>query len=149
MCLYIKCFATIWIVAAVLIQSPAGKSNESVDVGELTRLERVWNDAYIRGDADALEALCADDLIVQMSEMQVLDKAKSIGILRSGRVKFKRYETSDLRIRVYENAAVVTGRLDRSRIAQGHETDDSWRFTKVYIRRESKWQVVAWHASTN
>ncbi|HEY3137220.1 MAG TPA: nuclear transport factor 2 family protein [Blastocatellia bacterium] len=121
---------------------------ESADVAELTRLERVWNEAYVRGDADALDRLLADDLIVQMSEMQVLDKTKSIGILRSGRVRFSRYETSDLRIRVYDNAAVVTGRLERIRDAQGHQAADYWRFTKVYVRRNGKWQVVAWHAST-
>src|SRR2546430_11031865 len=49
---------------------------------------------------------------------------------------------------VYENAAVVTDRLERTRSVQGHDVNDEWRFTKVYIRRKGKWQVVAWHAST-
>ncbi len=84
-----------------------------------------------------------------MTDMQVLTKAGAIRILGSGKVRFKRYETSDIRIRVYDNAAVVTGRLQRTREAQGREMNDDWRFTKVYIRRNGRWQVVAWHASTN
>ena len=83
-----------------------------------------------------------------MTDMQILNKAQSLGILRSGRVKFQRYETSDLRIRVYDNAAVVTGRLERTRLTSAGEATDGWRFTKVYVRHDKQWQVVAWHAST-
>jgi len=61
-------------------------------------------------------------------------------------MKFVRYRTSDLRVRVYDNAAVVTGRLQRTRSMNGQEISDDWRFTKVYVR-ESQWRVVAFHAS--
>ncbi len=148
MCIFLKCCLAVCLFATAFAQKSADKSEESADAAELSRLETVWNEAYVRGDADALEGLCADDLIVQMTDMQVLNKTKSIGILRSGKVKFQRYETADIRIRVYDNAAVVTGLLKRTRNAQGHEMDDKWRFTKVYIRSAGKWQVVAWHAST-
>ncbi len=136
------------ILAVIFIQTSVAKPDDSVDVQELKRLEKVWNDAYVRADADALEQLCADDLVVTMTDMVVLNKRSSIAILRSGKVKFERYETSDLGIHVYDRAAVVTGRLQRTRSVQGREMNDEWRFTKVYIRRGGKWLVVAWHAST-
>ncbi|PYS61532.1 MAG: hypothetical protein DMF76_10750 [Acidobacteria bacterium] len=136
------------ILAVIFIQTSVAKPDDSVDVQELKRLEKVWNDAYVRADADALEQLCADDLVVTMTDMVVLNKRSSIAILRSGKVKFERYETSDLGIHVYDRAAVVTGRLQRTRSVQGREVNDEWRFTKVYIRRGGKWLVVAWHAST-
>ena len=147
--MYLKCCVAAWIFATVIVQEPTSKLRESADAQQLSRLENVWNDAYVRADADALDRLCADDLVVTMSDMQVLNKPQSIGILRSGKVRFQRYETSDIRIRVYDNAAVVTGRLQRTRNAHGQEANDDWRFTKVYIRRADKWQVVAWHASTS
>ena len=136
------------ILVVIFIQTSVAKPDDSVDVQELKRLEKVWNDAYVRADADALEQLCADDLVVTMTDMVVLNKRSSIAILRSGKVKFERYETSDLGIYVYDRAAVVTGRLQRTRSVQGREVNDEWRFTKVYIRRGGKWLVVAWHAST-
>jgi hypothetical protein len=125
------------------------RGQESADVAELTRLEKVWNDAYVNGNVEPLEQLLADDLVVTMTDMAVLTKAQSIGLLRSGHLKFPRYETSDIRIRVYNDAAVVTGRLQRTRTVNRNNVDDDWRFTKVYVRRSGKWQVVAWHASTN
>jgi len=109
----------------------------------------MWNGAYMRGDAEALDQLWADDLIVTMTNMSVMTKPKAIGFLRYGRMKFPRYETSDIRIRVYGDAAVVTGRLQRARNINGQNVADDWRFTKVYIRRADRWQVVAWHASTS
>jgi hypothetical protein len=146
--LHKRCFLAISILATMGFQHPADKTGESVDIAELTRLESVWNTAYIRSDADVLAALLADDLIVTMTDMVLMTKAQSVALLRSGRFKFPRYETSDLRIRVYKDAAVVTGRLQRTREINGQRTDDNWRFTKVYVRQAEKWQVVAWHAST-
>jgi hypothetical protein len=143
-----KHWALLFVVASALLQKPISNPQQATDIQELGRLETAWNEAYVRGDADTIGRLCAEDLTVAMSEMPVLTKASSLQILRSGRVRFKRYETSDVRIRVYDNAAVVTGRLERTREAQGHEGNDAWQFTKVYIRRDGNWQVVAWHAST-
>ena len=114
---------------------------------ELERLETVWNSAHVRGDADALEALWADDLEVAVPRMPVMTKTEAVSFARSGHMKFLRYQTSELRVRVYEDAAVVTGRLQRTRTRNGQEVSDDWRFTKVYIRRAGKWGVVAFHAS--
>src|SRR5690348_2615128 len=103
-----------WAAALMLImpffQRPV---NPNPDTTELTRLEAAWNEAYLRGDADALDRLCADDLVVTMTDMAVQDKTRSLALLKAGPVKFVRYETSDVRIRTYGDAAVVTGRLQR------------------------------------
>ena len=146
---YSKPYIAALIIAISCLPALANRSQQSNDVAELSRLESVWNDAYTRGNVEPLAQLLADDLIVTMSDMATLNKAQSIGLLRSGHLKFPRYETSDIRIRVYNDAAVVTGRLQRTRTVNGNNVDDDWRFTKVYVRRSGKWQVVAWHASTN
>ncbi len=149
MFLYTRLFVSASILTICCLPTLANKSQESADLAELSRLEEVWNDAYVHGSVEPLEQLLADDLVVTMTDMAVLTKAQSIGLLRSGHLKFRRYETSDIRIRVYNDAAVVTGRLQRTRTVNGNNIDDDWRFTKVYVRRAGKWQVVAWHASTN
>jgi hypothetical protein len=62
-------------------------------------------------------------------------------------VKFQRYETSDLEVAVFKDAAVVTGRVLRTRHINDRDMEDDWRFTKVYVRIGSDWKVVAWHSS--
>jgi len=122
-------------------------STRDADIRELERLETVWNEAHQRGDADALEALWADDLEVVVPRMALMTKTTALNFARSGRMKFLRYQTSETRVRVYENAAIVTGRLQRTRSMNGQEISDDWRFTKVYVRESHKWRVVSFHAS--
>ena len=117
------------------------------DVRELERLEAVWNEAHEHGDADALEALWADDLEVAVPRMPVMTKADAVKFAHSGRMKFLSYRTSDIHVRVYGNAAVVTGRLQRIRSINGLELSDDWRFTKMYVREARSWRVVSFHAS--
>jgi uncharacterized protein DUF4440 len=80
-------------------------------------------------------------------KMPVMTKAEALAFARSGRMKFQRYETTGLRIRVYGDSAVVTGRLRRTRTLNGKVVDDDWRYTKVYVRSKGEWRVVAFHAS--
>jgi ketosteroid isomerase-like protein len=120
---------------------------DTSEVKELMRLELLWNEAHEKGDASVLEKLWADDLEVTVPRMPVMSKSDVLGFARSGRMKFQRYQTSDLKVRVYGDAAVVSGRLQRTRTLSDKTVNDDWRFTKLYIRREGRWQVVAFHAS--
>lgn len=145
--LLLAIFLSICIVSIGHAQAPGKRAKESRDITELRKLEKVWNDAQLSGDADALDRLWGDDLVVTVPDMPVMDKNESLNFVRSGKMKFQTYKTSDLRIRVYRDAAVVTGQLERTRSANRGEFEDDWRFTKIYVRRAGRWQVVAWHGS--
>jgi hypothetical protein len=126
----------------------AGESSVEASVrSELLQLEKTWNDAHVRGDADVLDRLWGENLIVTVPGMQVMRKAQALAITRSGRVKFQRYETSDLEVAVFKDAVVVTGRVLRTRHVSDRDIEDDWRFTKVYVRQDNDWKVVAWHSS--
>ena len=138
---------SVWLVAVALVQVPVGNAPADADVTTLARLETDWNAAHVRGDAAALEHLFADDVVVMIPGMRVMTKADAVGMFTSGRMKFDRYETSETRFRVYDATAIVTGRLRRTRVVAGATVDDDWRFTKVYVSRAGRWQVVSFHAS--
>jgi uncharacterized protein (TIGR02246 family) len=114
---------------------------------EFSRLEEVWNTAHRNADADALAALWADDLEVVVPRMPPMSKADALAFARTARMRFERYETSQIRVRTYGDTAVVTGRLQRTRSLAGKQTTDDWRFTKVYVRHDAMWRVVSFHAS--
>jgi ketosteroid isomerase-like protein len=123
------------------------QTTKDSDTQQLQQLEQVWNQAHVNGDADALDKLWADDLEVDVPRMAVMSKTGALGFARSGRMKFLHYVTSDLRIRVYGDTAVVSGRMQRTRTINGKEVSDDWRFTKVYIKGTGQWRVVSFHAS--
>jgi len=120
---------------------------KGADTQQLQQLEQVWNQAQVNGDADALNNLWTDDLEVDVPRMAVMGKPEALSFARSGHMKFLHYETSDLRIRVYGEAAVVSGRMQRTRSMNGKEISDDWRFTKVYVKQAQQWRVVSFHAS--
>jgi hypothetical protein len=128
---------------------PVGRPASAGDpaVAELTRLETVWNEAHVRGDADTLAGLWADGLTITVPNMAVLTRDDAVAVARAGRIRFDRYETSEIAVRVFNGAAIVTGRLQRSRTFDGTLASDDWQFTKTYVRAQGKWLVAAFHAS--
>jgi hypothetical protein len=141
------CAALLLIAPLVPTANTSSQTSRESDTRQLQQLEQVWNKAHIDGDADALDRLWADDLEVSVPRMAVMNKTDALAFARSGRMKFLRYTTSGLNIRVYKDAAVVSGRLQRTRSMNGKEISDDWQFTKVYIRQGKRWRVVSFHAS--
>jgi hypothetical protein len=88
--------AVVGFVLGVGLAQPATGTVADRDTAELSRLESVWNDAHLRGDAGALDRLWADDLVVLVPRMAPLSKSGALAFLRSGRMAFRRYESSEL-----------------------------------------------------
>ena len=141
--------SAILLLAAIsgLFQASAAISKDAFDLKELYRLEDVWNTAHVKGDADELDKLWASDLIVTIAAMPVMKKADALAMVKSNRMPFTRYETSELSVKRFGESALVTGRLQRERLMNGKNMSDDWRFTKVYVMSQGRWQVIAWHAS--
>jgi ketosteroid isomerase-like protein len=136
----------ICLLAMVLsVASPAVPSQDAD--AEFLRLEDAWNAAHRNGDAATLEKLWADDLQVDVPRMPSMSKSEALAFARTGRMRFDRYETSEIRVRIYGDTAVITGRLQRTRSMDGAQRNDDWRFTKVYTRLKGAWRVVSFHAS--
>lgn len=84
---------------------------------------------------------------IDAPHLPVMTRSDALNFAHSGRMKFLHYGTSNLRIRIYGDTAVVTGRLQRTRTLNGQDVSDDWRFTKVYVRQAQAWRVVSFHAS--
>ncbi|MBA3715387.1 MAG: nuclear transport factor 2 family protein [Pyrinomonadaceae bacterium] len=50
-------------------------------------------------------------------------------------------------MRVYGDAAVVTGRWASKGTRKGKTFDDNERYTTVYVKRDGRWQIVSDHTS--
>jgi hypothetical protein len=139
----------MWMALTVLtlVASQPAASKDAFDVKDLYRLEDVWNTAHLKGDAETLDRLWDNELIVTIAAMPVLTKADALAMVRSNRMPFTTYETSELSVKRFDGAAVVTGRLRRERTMNGKSITDDWRFTKVYAWSQGQWRVMAWHGS--
>src|SRR5262245_20224187 len=101
---------TLFAIAAVCLVSLSVATGQSAPTVEdqIKRLEEDWAKASVRGDMAAVD-FEADDFIGTDPAGQVSDKAQERRDLASGDLKFQSQELSDLRVRVYGDAAVATG----------------------------------------
>jgi len=100
------------------------------------------NDALLKGDAAAWGKLAADDSTSIGADGKVLSKAEVVDAIRAGKIKYESSDTSDIKIRVYGDTAVLT---DTSSIkARRGDLDMSgqYRNVRVFVKRGGKWQQV-------
>ena len=135
------------LIAFVFAAPQPAVSKDAFDLKELYRLEAVWNDAHVKGDADALDQLWANDLLLTIAAMPAMKKADALAMVRSNRMPFTKYETSELNVKRFTDSALVTGRLHRERMMNGKNVTDEWRFSKFYVLSNGQWRVIHWHAS--
>ena len=110
----------------------------------IRQLESENREATLKNDASVFERLLADDWLNTNANGTVTTKAQLISLVRSGTFKISSLEYDDVRVRAYQDAAVVTGRSTSTRMGQDNKLiTGQVRFTRVYIKRNKDWQVVS------
>ena len=104
--------------------------------------------AQIGADAAALERIYADDFLGIGPSGTVRTKAQVIADFTSGDLKFQSITTDDVRVRVYGNTAVETGRSTMIGQDKGKAVPRDNRFTRVWVKQDRGWRLVSNHYST-
>ena len=139
-------FAVGVVVLAFGVTILAQTQIESVEQ-ELIRLEKQWVDAVIKLDLAFLDRIWADDYVWTASDGNIWSKAHTLESLKSGEDRVLSVRTDDVKVRVYGDAAVVTGRSTFNETFKGKDVSGSERFTDTWVRRSGRWQCVAMHCS--
>ena len=103
--------------------------------------------AIVATDLTALNQLLSDDLTYTHSSGWTQTKAEYIESLRSGELKYLSFEASDVKVRVYGNAAVVNGIAEVKARSKGQETVSKIRYLDVYVKQQGDWKQVAWEST--
>jgi ketosteroid isomerase-like protein len=123
----------------------AAATTDDRDRATIEQLERELLEAILASDTQKLGQMYSDDFIYQHASADVNKKDHFLRRLEEGELKFVVLEPSDVWIRVYRDAAVVTGQLI-IRITKFRENVVR-RFTRVYIRSEGRWRIVVHQSS--
>jgi ketosteroid isomerase-like protein len=110
-------------------------------------LEQRWEDALTKSDTDALAGLYDDTLIYTHSNGKVDTKPSYISAIKSGATRYESMRRDDIKVTVYDKAAVVTCHWEVHVLAGGNKIDMDARYLHVYVQREDGWKLVA-HEST-
>jgi hypothetical protein len=114
---------------------------------ELRQLDASRFASMVAGDAAALKNVLGEDLSYTHSNGLVQDRAHFLDALASGALRYEAMAPSDVLVRIYGPTGVVTGRVDMKVALDGRKSTIAARYTAVYVRRDLRWQLVAWQSS--
>jgi uncharacterized protein (TIGR02246 family) len=143
------------LVCVVAHAQTQDKKSEGVSKPEqqVIELNRAWADAITKGDAAALERLFADDMIVTSGSGAIRDKAGEIKDAAAAPdpdfVWTAPFMTEDVRVKIYRDAAVVTGLAKWGFRYKGQEVNQQRRYTHLYVKQQGQWRIVAQQVSSN
>jgi len=110
---------------------------------EVRQVERELTEALGRGDLRAVERIYADDYTLTGADGEFQDKPQRLAALKLSDPKAASRNRDDIKVPVYGDTAVVTGRTLFKELVKGVERTEGRRFTHVFVKRQGQWQMVA------
>lgn len=109
---------------------------------ELLKWEKDFAKAVISNDADAIGKFLADDWVIIDPDGSIIDKARFLGVIKSGTLSHDLMESDDVQVRPYGDCAVVTALTRTKAKFGGQEFATQERATDVFVKRAGRWQCV-------
>ena len=123
----------------------ANYSNQKSDSVEqaVMQMEEDLRVAISKGDTKAYGRIVGDDYVFTNQDALVRTKAQMVSAYESGSIKYKSVKLDDLKVHAYGDTAVVTGRQTVKAQDNGKDISGRFRYTRVYVKRQGRWQLVA------
>ncbi len=133
-----------FLVAMVFIVTALLASAWGQDVqDQIKKLEMDRSVAIVNSDIATLDKYTADDYVLINMNGRMTGKSEMIEGFKSGSSKLTSDDLSDLKVRVYGNTAVVTGKADIKGTLGGTDATGQILYTRVYVKKDGRWQSVS------
>jgi ketosteroid isomerase-like protein len=139
------------LLAIALLSLAVGGRTQTSGGEEVTALLREFMDAAGRGDRAVFDKFFADDVIYTRATGAVISKAdimKSLGQSGTATDGTTKYSAEDATVHEYGDTVVVAFHLvGRTDHGGGKVETSDYRNTSTFVRRNGRWQAVAWQAT--
>ena|SRR5450759_817832 len=136
------------VVSACAFGQTPKDANAAVEA-ELRALMQTEYAAGMHNDAATINRIWADEYVSTGPKGQTTTKAQMLGIYKTAppsQIKVSPMMLDDVQVHVYGDVAVMTGRATGT-LQNGKPAGASLRFTRVHVKRQGQWVVVANHLS--
>ena len=110
-------------------------------------LERMWNEAQVNRDSQALDQLVSSRFINTEWDGSVSNKSQFLADIKDPLFKPTLTTIAEVKMNFFGDTAVITGTYHTAGTYQGKPYDHVGRFTDTWIFDLGKWQCVASHTS--
>lgn len=134
--------AAVFVLTGVAIPQSAITPGRSASEKALVQMENEWGAAVSNRDSTALGKILADDWVGRYP-YAVFSKAEEMEVIRSGDLRVDSVVSSDFKVRLFGDAAVVTGADDDKASYKGKDISGRYLWMDVFVKRSGQWRVVA------
>ena len=114
---------------------------------ELERISAEWDRAMVANDADEIARYVTDDWVLIGTDGNVGERQGFLDLVRSGELRHDVMESSDFRIRVYGDAALLVARGISGGTFRGQAFHLIERVSCLFVRRDGRWRCASTHLS--
>jgi len=143
---------TIAASSLALGQMTGRKANYSNQKGDkveqaVMQMEEDLRVAISKGDTKAYGRIVGDDYVFTNQDAVVRTKAQMVSAYDSGSIKYESVKFDEIKVHAYGDTALVTGRQTLKGQDNGKDISGKFRYTRVYVKRQGRWQLVATQAT--
>lgn len=125
----------------------AQKKSHGGDESQLIALERSWNQAELQNAPAAVDLFLSDEFIITQPDGTLMNKKQFMSSIGDKSYHYDQLISNEFKVRIFGEAAVVTGSY-HEKGRDGHVPFDRWgRFTDTWLFLNGKWICVASHDS--
>jgi len=110
---------------------------------EIISLEREAARAIQLNNGTFFRRVYSEDFTGTLSRGQQVNKAKWIAVIESSGIKYESFNTSDLKVHLYEDMAIATCLWSSRSMMDGQRISHQMRAIHVYLNGASGWHVVS------
>jgi ketosteroid isomerase-like protein len=126
---------------------PGFDAGEQEVIRQIIDMERQAKEASLHRDADFSLRTLADDYVAITPLGQITTKQEAVSARRSGQLRYESMNITDMVVRLYGDTAVVTARADVKGHQLGEDFSGPYRYTRVWVHRNGRWQTVSYQAT--
>lgn len=113
----------------------------------LMQMERNWAKAILERNVAKIREIVAADVVLTTPDGTVQSLDDDLAELQSGAFTAELYDSFDMKVKLYGDCAVVTGKTKLKGKYNGENVQNQFRWTDTFVKRKGRWQVVASQAT--
>lgn len=139
--------AACCLLITVAALGQTSKTASSADSAKLIALERLWNQAQVIRDADAIASMIGDKFVNTEWDGEVTDRGRFLADFADPKFQPSIMSIDDVKVEMYGATAVVVGNYHTKGTYGGKPYEHFGRFTDTWVFQDGKWLCVASHTS--
>ncbi len=136
-----------WLTLFLAAAGSASARDAVSDQRELLKADAAVCSAFESGDAKALGDILDATFTLTSSRGEVTDRAQNLEEVAKREPYYDVFRNHDQRVRLYGDAAIITGITTVKGRSEGDAFAVDFQFTDTWVHRDGHWILAASHAS--